>query len=230
MRTLDENMSTINQMVVEMIKDVERMINISIEELKSRTFSKEVYGEAKLIEEEINDYQVKIDEKCIETIARFQPAAFDLRFLVGVMHMNVDLERIGDLCSGILKTLKKMSKEKGDVEKEIVPLSEMGKKVLTMYEMFVKGYIEKEHQVGYEILQMDSEIDYLKRTHSDDIESKIKNNIDCLEVGIKNILIARTYERIGDNVKNLAESLVYIYQGKDLRHIKGCIKDESTNS
>lgn len=230
MRNFDENITQINQMIIEMIKNVERMINITIDELRNKAFSKELYGECKLIEEEVNDYQIAVDEKCIETIARFQPAASDLRYLVGIMHMNVDLERIGDLCSSVLKTLKRISKEKGELSKEIVPLSEMGKKVLKMYEMFVKGYIEKEYKVGYEILQMDTEIDYLKRIHSDEIEDKIKENMEYLELGIKNILIARIYERVGDNIKNLAESLVYIYQGRDLRHIKGSIKDESINS
>lgn len=60
----------------------------------------------------MNEYQIKIDEKTVETIAMFQPAAYDLRFLISVMHMNTDLERIGDLSIGTIKMIKNLLKKR----------------------------------------------------------------------------------------------------------------------
>jgi phosphate uptake regulator len=90
-----------------------------------------------------------------------------------------------------------------------------------MYELFVRGYIDKKVENGYMILGLDDEIDGMKRANIDTIKGKIKENIDYLEPGIQNILISKNYERIADNITNLAEALVYIHKGEDLRHKRG---------
>lgn len=221
MRNIDENVKEINQMLIEMIKSSERMLKVSIELLNGDVFNKELYGEVKVLEEELNEYQIKIDEKTVETIAMFQPAAYDLRFLISVMHMNTDLERIGDLSIGTIKMIKNLFKERGTFDREIVPIVQMGEKVVRMYELFVRGYIDKKVENGYMILGLDDEIDGMKRANIDTIKGKIKENIDYLEPGIQNILISKNYERIADNITNLAEALVYIHKGEDLRHKRG---------
>ena len=221
MRKIDENVKEINQMLIEMIKRSERMLKVSIELLNGDVFNKELYGEVKVLEEELNEYQIKIDEKTVETIAMFQPAAYDLRFLISVMHMNTDLERIGDLSIGTIKMIKNLFKERGTFDREIVPIVQMGEKVVRMYELFVRGYIDKKVENGYMILGLDDEIDGMKKANIDTIKGKIKENIDYLEPGIQNILISKNYERIADNITNLAEALVYIHKGEDLRHKRG---------
>ena len=221
MRNIDENVKEINQMLIEMIKSSERMLKVSIELLNGDVFNKELYGEVKVLEEELNEYQIKIDEKTVETIAMFQPVAYDLRFLISVMHMNTDLERIGDLSIGTIKMIKNLFKERGTFDREIVPIVQMGEKVVRMYELFVRGYIDKKVENGYMILGLDDEIDGMKKANIDTIKGKIKENIDYLEPGIQNILISKNYERIADNITNLAEALVYIHKGEDLRHKRG---------
>lgn len=218
MKNFDGNLKQLNHMSIEMIKNAERILKISVEVLKGTEFNKKLYGEAKVIEEELNDFQVKIDEKGVEIIARFQPAASDLRKIIGIMHMNVDLERVGDLSIKILKTLKHLFKNKGNLEKEIVPMSEMGEKVINMFIIFLKGYIEQNVENGYLVLGLDDEIDQIKRENIDKIKKKIKSDIEYVDVGLENVLITKSYERIADNITNLAESLIYIHKGEDLRH------------
>ncbi len=217
MQNLNASIEELNKISIEMIKDVGSMLKIMLQMLKMNNFDKALYGEGKVTEEEINDYQLKIDEKCVNIIARYQPAAINLRQVVGIMHMNVDLERIGDLCISIMKTIRVLQKE-GDGGKELVPIYKMGEKVMNMYEIFVNGYIERNIESSYIILGLDDEIDTLKREYMIAIKSKIKEKIDELELGIENLLISRNLERIGDNITNLAESLVYIFKGEDLRH------------
>ncbi len=218
MRNIDESVKDINQMLIEMIKSSERMLKLTLEILKGDILNKELYGEAKVLEEELNEYQIKMDEKVVETIAMYQPAAYDLRFLISVMHMNTDLERIGDLSIGTIKMIKHLFREIGENNKEIVPITQMGEKVVRMYELFVRGYIDKKVENGYIILGLDDEIDLMKKEHISAIKGKIKENIDYLDSGIENIFISKNYERIADNITNLAESLVYIHKGEDLRH------------
>ncbi len=151
MQNLNESIENLNKSTIEMIKNVDSMFKIMLQMLKMNNFDKKLYGEAKVIEEEINDYQLKVDEKCINIIARYQPTAKYLRNVVGIMHMNVDLERIGDLCISIMKTIKVLQNA-GDSGKEMVPIYKMGEKVMKMYEMFVTGYIEQDIDTGYKIL------------------------------------------------------------------------------
>lgn len=222
MQSLKSSIESLNQMSIEMIKNVDRMFRITILMLKTNNFDKKLYGEGKVIEEETNEYQIKIDELCVNIIARYQPTAIDLRTVIGVMHMNVDLERIGDLCINIMKTIRTLKDENSEIKEELVSIYKMSEKVLNMYDIFVKGYIEKDINAGYTILGLDDEIDDMKNEHMIQIKSKIKQSIDTLEIGIENLLISRNLERIADNITNLAESLVYIFKGEDLRHNRYC--------
>lgn len=216
-----ENMNKLKQMTVEMIKSTKRILEVNLELIKSDEFIQALYGEGLAIEEELNQYQIKIDEKAVETIARFQPTAKDLRLIVGIMKINTDLERVGDHCINILKTIKRAFKDKGELSKEMVPINDMGEKVQNMFNLFMDGYLNEKVENGYIVLGLDSEIDEMKEKHIIMIKDSISCNVNCLELGIENLLISRNYERIADQITNLAESLIYILKGEDLRHKRG---------
>lgn len=218
MKNLNETITEINSMEIEMIKDVKRLIEITIEQLRNKTFDKSIYGEGKVLEDDTNDLEVSIDEKAIGAIARYQPAAKDLRLLIGIIHMNKDLERMADLCINILRTSKKIFKDRIGEEIDIVSLIDMGEKVYNMFEIFNHGYIEKDVKKGYIIFGLDDEIDEIKKESIYKIKDKVRENIEYLDLGIENLLISKNYERIADNITNLAEALIYIYRGEDLRH------------
>lgn len=220
MKHWDESMTNLNNMIVEMIKSTRRILEITIELIKGEEINKELLGEGFYIEEDLNHFQVKIDEKVVETIARYQPTAIDLREIISIMKINTDLERIGDHCININKTIKKAFQDKGELNQQIVALAFMGEKVLKMYDLFLAGYLNKKVENAYIVLGLDDEIDKMKEEHICNIKEKISGNVECLELGIENLLISRNYERIADQITNLAESLIYIYKGEDLRHQK----------
>ena len=118
-----------------------------------------------------------------------------------------------------------------------MPIAQIGEKVVRMYELLVRGYIDKKVENGYIILGLDDEIDSMKKEHIETIKCKIQEKIEYLNCGIDNIFISKNYERIADNITNLAEALVYIHKGEDLRHsselrIKrssDLLKNEKTN-
>lgn len=227
MRHLDENIKELNQLVIESLRNIERMLKITIEELRSDVLNKEIYGEAKVIEEDINDNERLIDERAISIIARFQPAAGDLRLVIGAMNINRELERIGNICINTLRTIKRLFKENPELKRHIVPMEDLGLKVLKMYEIFIDAYVEHKIENAYLILGLEDEIDGLKKEYITKIKEQMKEDVEYLDLGIENLLISKNYEKIADEITSMAEILVYIAKGKDLRHKEWGASNES---
>lgn len=229
MKHWNESMANLNNMIVEMIKSTRRILEITVELIKGEELNKELLGEGFYIEEDLNHFQVTIDEKVVETLARYQPTAIDLRAVISIMKINTDLERIGDHCVNINKTIRRAFNDKKDLNHQLVDIAEMGDKVINMYELFQSGYLNQKVENAYIILGLDDEIDQLKEEHIHHIKDEISANVECLDLGIENLLISRNYERIADQITNLAESLIYIYKGEDLRHKKIYANKEQDN-
>ena len=102
MKNLHESISGITEHYIALCKNVDRLFRINIEMLKKDNFDRGLYGEARLVEDIINAFDVKIKETSIMAIARFQPAASDLRALITFIESSKMLERIGDLLSDSL--------------------------------------------------------------------------------------------------------------------------------
>ena len=111
MNNLQESLQIIDKELLEMLYKVDRALVLVQEMISKPEFDKKVYGETKLLEEETDDIQVSLDEKVITAIARFQPAAGDLRYLTKMPAIMTDLERITDMLVGIMKSIKKLYNE-----------------------------------------------------------------------------------------------------------------------
>ena len=152
MRNLDERMEDIRTLISEALKNCKRSLAIIRTILNSGTFDRALYGEAKSIEETMNHTELKIDEEVITTIARFQPMAINLRFLIGVIKIGNATERINDLALNILKVLKHSENIKSLEKQSIL---EMHTKVEQMFDLFLKCYYEEELNYAYLILSLD---------------------------------------------------------------------------
>lgn len=217
MRNLDEYLESIEKSIIELINRVDRSLEITKEISGKSNFDKALYGEVKVIEEEADDLELTIDEISITAIARFQPAASDLRYLVKIMEMTTDLERITDLTVGILKFYKKAEKM-GYKKSNLLIIKNLSGKVKALFELFKAGFIEKSSQNIYMILGLDDEVNELR---ADAIKLSIetmKESVDNINCGVQDIVVAQKYERIADIIQNLAESYIYISKGKDIRH------------
>ena len=197
MRNLDERMEDIRTLVSEALKNCKRSMTIIKTTMSSGTFDAALYGEAKSIEENMNHAELKIDEEVIK--------------------IGNAAERINDLLLNILKVLKH-SHDIKNYEKQ--NLLEMHIKVEQMFDLFLKCYYEEELNYAYLILSLDDEVNNFKTAV---IESTKKILID--KNGEKDtdylgaLFISQHLERIGDTIKNLAEIVIYIYNGVDIRHI-----------
>lgn len=217
MKNLKDSLIEIDKDVEELILRVERSLEIVKELLIKDEFDKKLYGECKIIEEEADDLEVSIDAKVINAIARYQPAAGDLRYLVKVQEISTDLERISDLCVGILKLVKAIEKNSNS-NKNITFLDQLAEKVIYIFKLYRNAFVQKKLDNTYLILGLDEEIDNLRDESVKLAISKMESEKNLILVGVNNIIIAQKFERIADIIENLAESFIYISKGIDIRH------------
>lgn len=218
MKSLVENLDIIDKDIIEVLLRVERSLEIVKNLITKKEFDKSLYGECKIIEEEVDELELTIDELVINSIARFQPAASNLRYLVKVQELTTDLERISDLTVGIGKRIKGLYKEGLGENKDITHLSELIDKVIYIFRLFKDAFIEKKIDNTYLILGLDEEIDELRDESIKVAVEKIYEDKELTLIGVNNIIIAQKIERIADLIENLAESYVYISKGEDIRH------------
>ncbi|MBZ4683433.1 MAG: phosphate uptake regulator, PhoU [Fusobacteriales bacterium] len=219
MRNLNQTLDVINEKTVEMIKKSIRGVEIIDIILKKGEFDKSLYGESKLLEEDCDDLELVLDEMVVETIARFQPAAGDLRYLVGVLQIVTDLERISDLNTGILKLIKRSVRDENMINDKVLKiLSEMSGKVLKIFRTFELAFIEKKIENTYFVFGLDDEVDELRDNCIREVEEIVKEDINFISKASKVIVVAQKFERIADIIQNLSENYVYIRKGDVLKH------------
>lgn len=217
MRNLEERLDDIKAIVSETLKDCKRSLDVVGIIMEKGSFDNSLYGEVKSIEDRINHFELQIDDEVVKTIARFQPLAINLRFLIGVAKFSSQLERMSDLTLNILKVLKH---SKNIEAYRGLNLIEMHAKVNHMFELFLKTYYQEELSYAYLILTLDEEVNSFKTQVIEATKASLRastieeRDLDNLEA----LFISQHLERIGDTIKNLAEIAIYIYNGVDIRH------------
>jgi len=172
-----------------------------------------------IMEDEIIDKQeIDIEEECLKILALHQPVAIDLRYLVAVMKINNDLERIGDLAVNISwHTLDILSEP---LLKKPVDFQAMCKLTQSMLKRSLDSIVNLDANAAYAILKEDDEVDHMNAELSEEIVEEIKRNPEKASVLILYIHIARHLERIADHATNIAEDIIYLTNGEIIRHGK----------
>ncbi|MBM4310539.1 MAG: phosphate signaling complex protein PhoU [Deltaproteobacteria bacterium] len=166
----------------------------------------------------IDRLEIDIEEECLKALALYQPVAVDLRYIVAVIKLNSDLERIGDLAVNIAEvSLILIDKDHG--YQDPFDVRQMCAGVKQMVENVLKALIHSNTAQAYEVLTMDKSINEMHRRNYLLVEEAIKNNCDR-DIGfyLYFISISRYLERIGDHTKNIAEDIIYTMEGKIVRH------------
>lgn len=211
MRNLTERLNDIKLMVSKTNKNFKRSLNIIKEILNNSKFDPVLYGEAKSIEDKFNLFETTVDEEVTKTIARFQPMAINLRFLISIIKISLTIERMNDLCINILKVMKHSNNIEAYKEFHLL---EMLEKVENMFDLYLQSYNEEDLSYSYLIISLDEEVNAYK----DAMIEKLKNGNTLNKEELEGLFISQHLERIGDSIKNLAEIVVYIYNGVDIRH------------
>jgi phosphate transport system protein len=182
------------------------------------TFDKDLAREVVLKEKRVNGSELKIDRDCENIFALFCPVAIDLRFLLAVLKINSNLERIGDIAEGIAKYI---------IDAE-VPFSEELLKVsriLPMYEESVnmltdtQDAFEKEDTIlARSVFKKDDFLDNVNKSSHRVLEEHIRNHPEDVAQALWILSTIRKLERVGDQAKNIAEEIIFYLEAKVLKH------------
>ncbi|MCB1032230.1 MAG: phosphate signaling complex protein PhoU [Acidobacteria bacterium] len=164
----------------------------------------------------VDDTEKTVDEACHTILALKQPAAVDLRFLVAVMKITTDLERIGDLAANIARSVRDLNKQPpvptyGDVGVLFVSARRMVKESLD-------AFVHRDADLALEVWKRDDEIDEAYRQFFAHLIEASQQDPKHVPPTFQLILIGRSLERIADHATNIAEDVIYFVRGRDIRH------------
>jgi phosphate transport system protein len=165
---------------------------------------------------EVDEMEVEIEEACLKVLALHQPVAVDLRFLVAVIKINNDLERIGDQAVNIAQrvaVLAKYREEKFDFD-----YAQMAEKAETMLRMSLDALVNLDVDVAFKVVTMDDEVDQIQKDAYDRIKVALKDHTGNIGYMINLLLISRHLERLADHATNIAEEVIYLIEGEIIRH------------
>jgi phosphate transport system protein len=160
--------------------------------------------------------EVEVEEECLKVLALHQPVAVDLRFVVAVLKINNDLERIGDLAVNIAERSSYLG-QKEPIEMPF-DFATMEKKTRLMLEKAIDSLIQMSLEVAREVGAADDEIDAINREMYDQVAKGIRNSPDQADRLIHCLSISRHLERIADYATNIAEDVIYMIEGQIVRH------------
>ncbi len=165
---------------------------------------------------EIDETEVEIEEECLKVLALHQPMAIDLRFIIAVIKINAELERIGDQAVNIAERVGVTAKrEQLDY---YFDYTLMGEKAQAMLKMSLDALINLDYDLAFKVVLMDDEVDTIKSEAYDKIKQAMGENPDKIGYLINLLLISRHLERLADHATNIAEEVVYLVEGEIIRH------------
>ncbi len=165
---------------------------------------------------EIDEMEVEIEEECLKVLALHQPVAVDLRFLIAVIKINNDLERIGDQTVNIAERVGVIAKR--DLSDFFFDYSAMGEKAQNMLKMSLDALVNMDYDLAFSVLLMDDEVDKIQKEAYDRIKQMMSEHPDKIGYLINLLLISRHIERLADHATNIAEEVIYLIEGEIVRH------------
>lgn len=169
------------------------------------------------LDHEIDEMEVEIEEECLKIIALHQPVAADLRFLVAVIKINNDLERIGDQVVNIARRVITIAKR--PVAPYRFDYSEMLDKAEAMLRMSLDSLVNRDIDIATKVLHRDDDVDKIKDQAYDRIKKAMADGLtEDIGYMINLLLISRHVERLADHATNIAEEVVYMIEGEIVRH------------
>ena len=165
---------------------------------------------------EIDEMEVDIEEECLKVLALHQPVAIDLRFIIAVIKINNELERIGDQAVNIAERVGVTAKS--EQLEMFFDYSAMGEKVQRMLKMSLDALVKMDYDEAFSVVTMDDEVDAIKEQAYDRVKRAMREHPDKIGYLINLFLISRHLERLADHTTNIAEEVIYLIEGEIVRH------------
>jgi len=165
---------------------------------------------------EIDVREVDIEEDCLKILALHQPVASDLRFIIACLKINNELERIGDANVNIAERVLFLSTAP-EVELQL-DFATMARKASDMLSRSLDALVNEDRLAAYQVIKSDDEVDAMNRDMYHQIQDAIRKNTNELEQLVHYLGVSRHLERVADHATNIAEDVIYMVEGKIVRH------------
>ena len=219
----DEDLGALRTHVLQMGGLVESQINSAIEAYTSG----ETSGVKSIVETDarVNSLEKAIDDDCAHIIAKRQPAASDLRLIMGITKIVTDLERIGDEAKKIAKGARRIHEHGNGALPRSADVRHVAEVAVSMLRQALDCFARLDAETASEVIRTDAEVDTEFKAILRQLITYMMEDPRTITTSIDIIWIARAIERIGDHAKNIAEHVVLIVEGRDIRHIGKELKE-----
>jgi phosphate transport system protein len=214
MRHFDELLEQLRDKLLRMSELVQSAIHDSARSIREKDLSlaeRVLKGES-----QINQMELEIDALATSLLALEQPVAADLRFITAATKINNNLERIGDLAQNVAERAQALIHEsRVEVRVDIFQLADL---VESMVERALDAFVRKDPQQARRVLLSDDGVDALRDSIFAQLITCMKKNSQAVQYSVDLMFAARSLERIADHATNIAESVLYMTEGIDVRH------------
>lgn len=211
---MQQELKTLKKALLELSAEVEGRVKESVQALLSG--DRKLAEKVKIGDSQIDNLEIALEEECLKVLALHQPVATDLRFIVSVLKINNDLERVADFAVNIAQR----SIELGNVARvhcpyDIVSMAELVEKML---KMALDSLVESDTTLARQTIRLDDEVDNMHKTNFTNVKEAIRKNVDEIDGLVIYLSISRYLERMADLATNIAEDVVYHVDGEIIRH------------
>jgi len=207
LKNIKRTILTLGAMIEKRVEDVKRAL---------LTFDSELAGAIVKSDRMIDELEVEIEEECLKVLALYQPVANDLRFLVSVIKINSDLERIGDQLTNISRRIQTIAKQKR--YDFVFDYSAMVEKVEVMVTLSLDSLVNMDVDIAAHVLSLDDEVDAIRSDAYKVISQAIAKKPEHTDYLLNLIFVSRHLERVADHATNIAEDVIYMINGEIIRH------------
>lgn len=200
--------------LMDMAGYIQKMIELCIIAMDDMNI--ELLEDVAYYEDKVNRLELEIDDRCAALIALYQPEAKDLRYILMIIKMNNDFERLGDLAFKISHSLKAMKDD--SLIFSMRELYEMAKKSYSMLQDSIMAFIDEDVVSSRTIGNRDNEVDKLYEELYAHIKNILKDTANNIEPSLHILRIASKFERIADLATNISESTIYLVEGTVIKH------------
>ena len=213
-RHVDAELQRIKDDLVRMASLAEAAIGLAVKALVNR--DAEMAGQVIASDDAINMLELEIDELCLRTMALYQPEAKDLRFLAMALKINNDLERMGDQAVNIAERTLELLKE--PLLKPLIDIPRMAEVAQRMVKDSLDAFVQQDVARARAVCEQDDEVDRYDDQIFRELLTYMMEDPRAITRSVNLILVSRHLERIADHATNIAEDVIYLAEGKTIKH------------
>ena len=213
-RHFDEELKDLRQKLLKMADSAQEMIGLAVKALVDR--KKELTEKVFSIEDTVNHLEIEIEEEVLRLMALRQPIAGDLRLLTAILKINNDLERVADQAVNISETVLYLLKE--PPLKPLIDIPRMAVLAQKMIQNSLEAFVREDAALANRVCQDDDEVDRLNDQVFRELLTYMMEDPKSIARAVDLILVSRNIERIADHATNISEDVIFIVEGKNIKH------------